>query len=62
MIHSMVKMYSVMLTINDLTESDFNAMHTVQLSYGVNKIVQYSVSLESEVSKHRNQCCFKYTI
>jgi hypothetical protein len=39
--------YSIMLTINDLTESDFNAMHMVQLSYGVNQTVQYSVSLES---------------
>jgi hypothetical protein len=43
----MVKMYSFMLTINDLTESDFNAMYTLKLSYGVNQTVQYSVSLES---------------
>ena len=40
--------YSIMLTINDLTESDFNAMYTLQLSYGANQTVQYSVSLESE--------------
>jgi hypothetical protein len=39
--------YSIMLTINDLTESDFNAMYMVQLAYGVNQTVQYSVSLES---------------
>ena len=40
--------YSVMLTINDLTESDFNIMYSLQLSYGVTQTVQYSVSLESE--------------
>ena len=39
--------YSVMLTINDLTESDFNAMYKLQLSYGANQTVHYSVSLES---------------
>ena len=39
--------YSVMLTINDLTESDFNVMYSLQLSYGVNQTVQHSVSLES---------------
>jgi len=39
--------YSVMLTINELTEPDFNAMYTLQLSYGANQTVQYSVSLES---------------
>ena len=39
--------YSVMLTINDLTESDFNIMYSLQLSYGVNQTVQYSVTLES---------------
>ena len=39
--------YSVMLTINDLKESDFNAMYTVQLSYGANQTVQYSASLKS---------------
>ena len=39
--------YSVMWTINDLTESDFNAMYTLQLSYGAYQTVQYSVSLES---------------
>jgi len=39
--------YSVMLIINDLKESDFNAMYTVQLSYGANQTVQYSVSLKS---------------
>jgi intein-encoded DNA endonuclease-like protein len=39
--------YSVMLIINDLKESDFNAMYTVQLSYGANQTVQYSASLKS---------------
>ena len=39
--------YSVMLIMNDLKESDFNAMYTVQLSYGTNQTVQYSASLKS---------------
>ena len=39
--------YSVMLTINALIESDFNAMYTLKLSYGASPTVQYSVSLKS---------------
>jgi hypothetical protein len=39
--------YSVMLTINDLIESDFNATYTLKLSYGASPTVQYSVSLKS---------------
>jgi intein-encoded DNA endonuclease-like protein len=39
--------YSVMLTINELKESDFNAMYTLKLSYGASQTVQYSVSLKS---------------
>ena len=39
--------YSVMLTINDLIESDFNAMYTLTMSYGASQTVQYSVSLKS---------------
>jgi hypothetical protein len=35
------------LIINDLKESDFNAIYTVQLSYGANQTVQYSASLKS---------------
>ena len=39
--------YSVMLTINDLIESDFNDMYTLTMSYGASQTVQYSVSLKS---------------
>jgi hypothetical protein len=39
--------YSVMLTINELKESDFNAIYTLKLSYGASQTVQYSVSLKS---------------
>jgi intein-encoded DNA endonuclease-like protein len=39
--------YSVMLTINALIESDFNATYTLKLSYGASPTVQYSVSLKS---------------
>jgi len=39
--------YSVMLTINDLKESDFNYMYTLKLSYGASQTVQYSVSLKT---------------
>jgi hypothetical protein len=40
--------YSVKLTINNLKESDFNAMHRLQLSYGVSQTVHHSVLLKSE--------------
>jgi hypothetical protein len=40
--------YSVKLTINNLTESDFNAMYRLQLSDGINQTVHYSVLLQSE--------------
>ena len=39
--------YSVVLTINNLKESDFNVSYRLQLSYGVSQTVQYSVLLES---------------
>ena len=39
--------YSVMLTINDLIESDFNDMYTLTMSYGASQAVQYSVSFKS---------------
>ena len=37
--------YSVKLTINNLKESDFNAMYRLQLSYGVSQTVHHSVLL-----------------
>ena len=40
--------YSVKLTINNLNESDFNAMYRLQLSYGVSQTVHHSVLLKSE--------------
>ena len=40
--------YSVMLTINNLNESDFNVMYRLQLSYGVSQTVDHSVLLKSE--------------
>jgi hypothetical protein len=43
--------YSGKLTINNLTESDFNVMYRLQLSYGVSQTVHHSVLLKSE-SKH----------
>ena len=39
--------YNVKLTINNLKESDFNAMYKLQLSYGVSHTVHYTVLLES---------------
>jgi hypothetical protein len=39
--------FSVMLTINDLKESDVNVIYTAQLSYGANQTVQYNASLKS---------------
>jgi hypothetical protein len=39
--------FSVMLTINDLKESDFNVSYRLQLSYGVSHTVHYTVLLES---------------
>jgi hypothetical protein len=43
--------YSVILTINNLKESDFNVSYRLQLSYGASQTVQYTVLLES-ASKH----------
>jgi len=40
--------YSLKLTINNLTESDFNVMYRLQLSYGVSQTVHHSVLLKSE--------------
>jgi hypothetical protein len=40
--------YSVKLTINNLNESDFNAMYRLQLAYGVSQTVHHSVLLKSE--------------
>jgi hypothetical protein len=39
--------YSVMLTINNLKESDFNISYRIQLSYGTSQTVQYTVLLQS---------------
>jgi hypothetical protein len=39
--------YCVMLTVTSLTESDFNVIYRLQLSYGVSQTVQYTVLLES---------------
>ena len=39
--------YCIMLTIQNLKESDFNVIYRLQLSYGVNQTVQYTVLLES---------------
>ena len=39
--------YSVMLTIKNLKESDFNVSYRLQLSYGASQTVQYTVLLES---------------
>ena len=39
--------YSVMLTIKDLKESDFNVSYILQLSYDVSQTVQYTILLES---------------
>ena len=39
--------YSVVLTIKQLYESDFNVSYRLQLSYGASQTVQHSVLLES---------------
>ena len=39
--------YSVILTINNLKESDFNVSYRLLLSYGASQSVQYTVSLKS---------------
>jgi hypothetical protein len=39
--------YSVMLTIKNLKESDFNVSYRLQLSYGASQTVHYTVLLES---------------
>ena len=44
--------YSVMLTINNLKESDFNISYRLQVSYGVIQTVQYTLLLES-ASKYK---------
>jgi hypothetical protein len=46
--------YSVMLTITNLKESDFNVSYRLQLSYGANQTVQYYVLLKS-ASKYCEQ-------
>ena len=50
--------YSVMLTIKNVKESDFNVSYRLQLSYGSSQTVQYTVLLESaskyKKSKNRN--------
>ena len=46
--------YSVMLTINNLKESDFNVSYRLQLSYGASQAVQYTVLLKS-ASKYCEQ-------
>jgi hypothetical protein len=46
--------YSVMLTISNLKESDFNVSSILQLSYGVSQAVQYTVLLES-ASKYKQR-------
>jgi response regulator RpfG family c-di-GMP phosphodiesterase len=39
--------YSVVLTIKNVKESDFNVSYRLQLSYGASQSVQYTVLLES---------------
>jgi hypothetical protein len=39
--------YSVMLTIKNLKESDFNVSYKLQLSNEISQTVQYTVLLES---------------
>jgi len=39
--------YSVMLTINNLKESDFNVSYRLQLSYDASQTVEYTVLLKS---------------
>ena len=39
--------YSVMLTIKNLEESDFNVSYKLQLSYDASQTVQYTILLES---------------
>ena len=46
--------FSVMLTINNLKESDFNVSYRLQLAYGVSHTVQYTVLLES-ASKYKQR-------
>ena len=46
--------YSVMLTINNLKESDFNISYRMQLSYGASQTVHYTLLLES-ASKYCEQ-------
>jgi hypothetical protein len=46
--------YSVVLTINNLMESDFNVSYRLQLSYGASQTVHYTLLLES-ASKYCEQ-------
>ena len=46
--------YSVMLTIKNVKESDFNVSYRLQLSYGSSQTVQYTVLLES-ASKYKKK-------
>jgi hypothetical protein len=46
--------YSVVLTINNLMESDFNVSYRLQLSYGASQTVHYALLLES-ASKYCEQ-------
>ena len=39
--------YSVMLTIKNVKESDFNISYRLHLSYGISQTIQYTVLLES---------------
>jgi hypothetical protein len=39
--------YSVVLTIINVKESDFNVSYRLQLSYGASQAVQYTVLLKS---------------
>ena len=43
---NMVIVY-VILTINNVKESDLNVSYGLQLSYGANQTVQYTILLES---------------
>ena len=46
--------YSIVLTITNVKESDFNVSYRLQLSYGSSQTVQYTVLLES-ASKYKKK-------
>ena len=50
--------YSVMLTITNLKESDFNVIYRLHLSYGISQTVQYTVLLESAGTYVKYIYCF----